>query len=130
MNSVGSSHAVVVEEKQDLVYKKIVPKGEESNDKRAEIKRARCSKCLQEVGKGISHPCSSVSRKRNLVDLVSKQEGHAPEQIVAAVIKKIATEKDIPPDGDISLQQVYGGNKLTVKFAENQTLTIRRQIKI
>ena len=74
--------------KQDLVHKKIVPKGEESNNKPAEIKRARCSKCLQEVGKGISHPCSSVSRKRNLVDLVSKQEGHAPEQIVAAVIKK------------------------------------------
>ena len=64
-----------------------MPKGEASNDKPAEIKRARCSKCLEEDGRGITHACSSVSRKRNLVDLVSKQEGHAPEQIVAVVMK-------------------------------------------
>ena len=82
---------------------KILPKGEESNAKSAEIKRVRCSKCLQEVGRGIFHPCSSLSKRRNLVDLVSKQEGHAPEQIVAAVMKKIATEKNIPPEGDIVL---------------------------
>ena len=47
-----------------------MPKGEESNEELAEIKRTRCSKCLQEVSRGISHPCSCVSKKRNLVDLV------------------------------------------------------------
>ena len=61
------------------------------------------------------------------MDLVSKQEGHAPEQIVAAVIKKIATEKDIPPDGDISLQQVDGGNKLTVKLAAKSNTNYKKK---
>ena len=62
---------------------------------------------------------------------MSEQEGHAPEQIVAAVIKKIATEKDIPPDGDISLQQVDSGNKLTVKFTakSNTNYKKKKQIK-
>ena len=112
--------------KQDLVHKKIVPKGEESNAESAEIKRVRCSKCLQEVGRGISHPCSSVSKKRNLVDLVSEQEGHAPEQIVAAVMKKIATEKDIQPEEDISLQQIDGCNKLTLKFAAKSNTNYKK----
>ena len=113
--------------KQDLIHKKIVLKGEESNAESAEIKRVRCSKCLQEVGRGIFHPCSSVSKKRNLVDLVSEQEGHAPEQIVAAVMKKIATEKDIQPEEDILLQQIDSGYKLTLKFAAKSNTNYKKK---
>ena len=79
--------------KSELVHKKIVPKGEEKEKTPLEIPEKRCSKCLQLVGRGIYHPCSNRSMKRNLVDLVSEQEGHGPEQITAAVIKKITREK-------------------------------------
>ena len=55
--------------------------------------QSRCSKCLQITGKGISHPCTDVNKKKNLIKLVEEMGEVESEQVAAAVIKKVAKNK-------------------------------------
>ena len=55
--------------KMALKQKKILPRGEEMDNKIGEpVLKLRCSDCLQLVGRGISHPCTVVSKKKTLLN--------------------------------------------------------------
>ena len=72
-----------------------------------------CSKCYQErIGKGISHTCTEANRKKNLAEFVKKGEGS--EQIAAEVLKDIVAKKKVEEDESVKLEQLKGGNLLTV----------------
>ena len=62
--------------------------------------QTRCVKCLQVTGRGLPHPCTQGTRKRNLVELVGEQGNDELEQVAAAIVKKVATDKNRKLDNE------------------------------
>jgi membrane-associated HD superfamily phosphohydrolase len=82
---------------------------------------AACSKCFQEkTSRGIPHPCTETSKKENLVNLVLNQKEAGQEQIVSKVLKQVIENKDGEQGKEIKLNQLKGGNKLSVKIGQNK----------
>ena len=82
---------------------------------------AACTKCFQEkTGRGIPHPCTETSKKNNLVNLVLNQKEAGQEQIVSKVLKQVIENKEGEQGKEIKLNQLKGGNKLTVKIGQKK----------
>ena len=90
----------------------IVTKEEEVTEK-TEAGNTMCKECFQaRTGAGIAHSCTPAARKKNIAEMVSKEEGS--EAIVAKVLKDTVKEgKD-----SVALKQLKGGNSLTVTLGK------------
>ena len=48
-----------------------------------------CTKCRQDIGRGMPHSCTANSVKKNIVDLISKESISGQEQIVGEALKSL-----------------------------------------
>ena len=110
-----------------LKNKKIKTTGESTEAGENVSHQTRCVKCLQVTGRGIPHPCTQGTRKRNLVELVGKQGNDELEQVAAAIVKKVATDENGKLDEEIQLKQLNGGQKLRVKIDPKASTSSRQK---
>ena len=81
----------------------IVTNEEEATEKTV-TSNTMCTQCFQaRTGVGIAHSCTSATRKKNMAEMVSKEEGS--EAIVAKVLKDTVVEGQ----DSVKLKQLKGG---------------------
>ena len=110
-----------------LKYKKIQTTGECKEAGENVSHQTRCVKCLQVTGRGIPHPCTQGTRKRNLVELVWEQDNDELEHVAATIVKKVATDKNTKLDDDIKLKQLNGRQKLRVKITLKTSTSYKKK---
>ena len=92
----------------------IVTNKEEATEKIV-TSNTMCTQCFQaRTGVGIAHSCTSATRKKNMAEMVSKEEGS--EAIVAKVLKDTVVEGQ----DSIRLKQLKGGKSLTVTLGQKK----------
>ena len=79
------------------------------------------------TGKGLPHPCTQGTRKRNLVELVGEQDIDELEQVAAAIVKKVATDNNGKLDDEMKLKQLNGGQKLRLKIDPKGSTSYRKK---
>ena len=94
---------------------KVVPKGEVPPiPVKKETEKNICIKCKQDTGRGISHPCTANSFKKNLADLIGKESTVSQEHVLGKSLKSLVTEKGGEPGEEVRLTGLRGGNPLSV----------------
>ena len=61
------------------------------------------------------------------MELVWKQGEHELEQVTAAIVKKVATDKNRKLDDEIKLKQLNGGQKLRVKIDPKASTNYKKE---
>ena len=64
------------------VAKKFVSRGEVAKEPETPVKQGWCKECSQVTGRGLPHPCTAASRKRNIVKLIEEKGQTEAEQIL------------------------------------------------
>ena len=81
-----------------------------------------CDICYQHIGRGIPHPCTVASAKKNLANLVSNLTTNGQGQVVAECLKGLAScSSQDGSGGEMRLNQLRGGNKLSVTVGKTKT---------
>ena len=88
-----------------------------------------CENCYQHIGRGIPHPsCTPARAKKNLANLVSQLSTNGQGQVVAEVLKGLASSSSTSSDQDgsdgsgaqLKLNRLRGGNKMAVTVGKTK----------
>ena len=95
---------------------KLVPKGDSMvNPKQRANSTKICPKCKAVTGPGLSHyPCTLKAGKKNVVELIGKEDLPGQEQILSEALKNVVNEKGGEPGEELRMTGLRGGNQLSV----------------
>ena len=80
-----------------------------------------CAHCYQHIGKGIPHPCTPANAKKNLAKIISEMSENDQSQVVAACTKNLASTSGVEPGTPMRLNQLKGGNRLTLTLGRTRS---------
>ena len=80
-----------------------------------------CDKCYQHIGRGIPHPCTPASAKKNLANIVAQLPENSQGQVVSSCLKTLASTSRAEAGNVMKLNQLKGGNKLSVTVGQPKT---------
>ena len=92
----------------------IVTNEEEATEKTV-TSNTMCTQCFQaRTGVGIADSCTSATRKKNIAEMVSKEEGSE------AIVAKVLNDTVVEGQDSVKLKQLKGGKSLTVTLGQKK----------